>query len=84
MVTKDQLAKLRAERNTPNAQMDYTPDGLTHTRVASTLAEEREREITLGESAMHDALRDMRYEHAMSRHQGQAKAVFNQVHTKSH
>lgn len=77
-VTKAQLDQLRAERNTPNARVEYTPDGTDYSRVVSSRAAERECEILLGERAMQDALRDMRYEHAMSRHMGQSKADFNQ------
>lgn len=79
MVTKDQLAQLRAERNTPHARLDYTIDGPVHTQVVSTLEATREREIAHGERAMRDALHDMRREHALSRHEGQAKAFFNQA-----
>lgn len=83
MVTKDHLAQLRAERDTPNARLEYHIDGPVRTQVVSSRAAEREREILLGERAMRDALRDMRYEHAMSRHHGQAKAIFNQSNDAS-
>ena len=77
MVTKEQLAQFRAERSRPNARVDYTIDGPIHARVVSSLDAEREVKILLGERAMQDALHDMRREQALSRHQGHAKAIFN-------
>ena len=78
MVTQEHLVRLRAERDTPNARLEYTIDGPVHTQVVSSRAAEREREILLGERAMRDALRDMRYEYAFARHKGQSKALFNE------
>ncbi len=77
MVTKQQLAQLRAERPQPNARLEYTIDGPIHTHVVSSLEAERESRILLGERAMQDALRDMRREQALSRHHGYEKAIFN-------
>lgn len=77
MVTKEQLAQLRAERSRPNARLEYTLDGPIHTHVVSSLDAEREVKILQGERAMQDALHDMRREQALARHQGHAKAVFN-------
>ncbi len=77
MITKQHLERLRAERSQPHARLEYTIDGSTHARVTASLDAERELEIQCGERAMQDALRDMRREHALSRHRGQAKALFN-------
>ncbi len=77
MVTKEQLAQLRAERSQPHARLEYTIDGPIHTHVVESLDAERESRILLGERAMQDALRDMRREQSLSRHHGHAKAIFN-------
>lgn len=77
MVTKEQLAQLRAERSRPHGDLDYTIGGGIETGAHSSLDAKRERDIALGEMAMRDALRSMRIEHAISRHRGQAKAIFN-------
>lgn len=77
MVTKEHLQRLRAERSQPKPTLDYTIGGAIHSQVTANLDMERELEIKLGERAMRDALRDMRREHALSRHHGQAKAIFN-------
>lgn len=77
MVTKQQLEQLRAERRKPQTRLEYNIDGPVHTEVISANERAREREIKLGEQAMRDALRDMRYEQAMSKNHGFAKAHFN-------
>ena len=81
MVTKQHLNQLRAQRAQPNARLEYNIDGPIHTHVVSSIEAEREREITLGELAMHDALRDMRQEYALSRNDGLARVSFNHTTT---
>ena len=78
MVTKQQLDQLRAERQTPQAKLEYTMDGPVHTQVVSSISSERERQLALGERAMRDAQRDMRSELAEARLRGQPSAYFNQ------
>lgn len=82
MITKDQLAQLRAERLYPNVRVDYTINGPIQTRIVSSLETERESRILLGERAMQDALQNLRRNQALSRHQGHAKALFNHANFK--
>jgi len=81
MITKEQLIQLRQNRAQPNARLEYNIDGPTHTHVISSIEAERERQITLGERAMQDALRDMRREYALSRNDGLARVSFNHTTT---
>ncbi len=78
MVTKDQIARLKAERSTPNATLEYTIGGPSEAHVKTTLEARREYEIMMSERAMQDAQRSMQIEHALSRHNGQPTAFFNQ------
>ena len=79
MITKEQLIQLRKNRAQPNARLEYNMDGATH--IVSSLEMDRERQITLGERAMQDALRDMRREYALSRNDGLARVSFNHTTT---
>ncbi|CAA0107159.1 Uncharacterised protein [Halioglobus japonicus] len=77
MVTKDTLDQLRAERSQKRAHPALTPNGPVRTQVNAQVDRERERQIKLHELAFKDAQQHMRTEHALSRHKGQAKAIFN-------
>jgi len=79
MVTKDQIAQMKAERATPNATLEYTIGGAVETHVITTREAEREYEIMMSERAMEDAQRSMQIEHAISRHEGQPTAFFNET-----
>ena len=78
MVTKQQLDQLRAERQRPQAKLEYNMDGPVHSQVVNSASAERERQLALGERAMRDAQRDMRKELAEARIRGQPSAYFNQ------
>ena len=77
MVTIQMLDQLRAERRELNAEPSLTPDSAVTAEVHSQLDQQRERDIALHERAFRDARRHMRLDHALSRSQGQAKAIFN-------
>ena len=79
MITKEQLIQLRKNRAVPHAKLEYNMDGATH--IVSSLEMDRERQITLGERAMQDALRDMRQEYGASRNNGFARVSFNHTTT---
>ena len=77
MKTKEMLDQLRAERSQAHARLDLTPDGALTSTVHKDVDRERERQIQLHERAFRDAQHHMRLDHALSRHEGQAKAIFN-------
>jgi hypothetical protein len=77
MVTREMLDQLRSERSQKNARPELTPNGPVNSQVHSQIDRERERQIKLHELAFSDAQRHMRLDHALSRHEGHAKAIFN-------
>jgi hypothetical protein len=71
------LDQLRSERSQKHARPALTPNNPLSSHVNSQIERERERQIKLHELAFRDAQRHMRLDHALSRHKGQARAIFN-------
>lgn len=78
MVTKEHLDQLRAERATPEMQLDYTPGGTLETEVKIEHEAERERDIKLAERAFNDAQRHMELEYMRSSLEGLPTSHFNE------
>ena len=77
MITQEMLDRLRAERATPRARMDYTIGGTVEARVNTALEAEREQKIARGEAQLRQALENFRREQSVAAHKNLAKAKFN-------
>jgi hypothetical protein len=77
MVTKDDLAQLRAGRRTPQATLEHTPNGPVTSFVNQNVEAVREKKIAYGEHRLQNALHDMRRDLSLTSRQGLAKAHFN-------
>lgn len=77
IVTKEQLARLRAGRLKNNARLDYTIGGPVQTRVVSSEIAEREQEILRGERTLKHRQNKIEHDYTFSSHSGLSKAHFN-------
>lgn len=79
MVTRSQMEALRAQRSTPKATPELTPDGTAFGQIRASQDRAREDSIAAIERAFKDARRDIRREYELARRQGQTRQIFNQL-----
>jgi hypothetical protein len=79
-VTKQMLERMRGERRTPLATLEYTPDGTLYTQVLTDLDAQREKAIVRGEQTLRAALDRLRENRPLAIRQGLVKAQFNNSH----
>lgn len=79
MVTKQQMEALRAQRSTPKATLEFTPDGTLFGQIRNSQDRQREDSIAAIERAFKDARRDIRHEYERARREGQTRMIFNQL-----
>ncbi|MGE4069858.1 MAG: hypothetical protein AB7E72_01630 [Lysobacterales bacterium] len=78
MVTKAQYEALLAQRATPKATLELTPDGPVFGQLRADLEREREDDLAAIERAFRDAQRDMRRERELAAVHGRPRVAFNQ------
>lgn len=77
MVTREQYEALCAQRSTPKATLELTPDGALFGQIRAQQDRQREDDVAAIERAFRDARRDIRREYELSRQHGRPRAAFN-------
>lgn len=83
VVTKAMLEQLRAERQRPALQLEYTIGGPVEAEVSARHFAQREKLIAFGEKTLGEALAEFRAQQAFSSRCGLAKAQFNHSQQES-